>query len=116
MGADEFYFHLYHTGEVIPGGNIDIKAAGLPSAPVMLALGAGIKDPPISTLYGDLYIAFPILQFNIGAIPSNGILVFPATVPTFWNPLEKKPLQALFGQVGNQNFVLSNLMVLAVKK
>ena len=34
MGADEFYYHLYSMGDVIPGGSIEMKVIGSPSAPV----------------------------------------------------------------------------------
>ena len=30
MGADEFYTHLYWTGDATAGGNIEVKLVGLP--------------------------------------------------------------------------------------
>jgi len=36
MGADEFWYHLYPTGAVKPGGAIDVKIAGQPGKPVLL--------------------------------------------------------------------------------
>ena len=75
MGADEFHPHLYHAGDVVPGGPVDIKIIGPPAAPVTLALGSGIQDPPQPTPYGDLYLAFPLTQFKLGAVQANGVLV-----------------------------------------
>lgn len=115
IGADEYYLHLYHSGDVIPGGAFDINVVGIPYASVILALGAGIQDPPQVTLFGDLYLDWPIQQFNIGTIPSDGVLIFLATVPSFWIPGDEKPLQALMGPITNPNSMLSNLMVLEVE-
>jgi hypothetical protein len=55
------------------------------------------------------------MQFKIGTIPSHGVLLYPATIPTFWNPGEQYPVQALVGPLGNPNSVLTNLMVLTVE-
>jgi len=59
MGADEFYDHLYFTGVPRPGVNIDIRVTGFPGFPVLLALGAGIQNPPLPTPYGNLYLLLP---------------------------------------------------------
>ena len=77
MGADEFHPHLYHMGTVTPGGKIQVKVVGNPGvAPVTLALGKGIQDPPQSTPYGNLYLVLPPLQkFNLGSIPSTGVVL-----------------------------------------
>jgi hypothetical protein len=115
MGADEFYTHLYHLGSVVPGKLFGIRVAGFPTAPVVLGLGAGIKDPPQVTPYGDLYLDFPIKQFKIGAIPASGILAYNAKVPAIWSPGDEKPLQALVGPFGNPNSELTNLHVLVVE-
>jgi hypothetical protein len=115
MGADEFHTHLYYLGSVEPGKMIGIRVAGFPSAPVLLGLGTTILDPPQATPYGDLYLGFPIKQFNLGPIPADGILSFNAKVPAVWNPGEEKPLQALVGPLGNPNSVLTNLLVLVVE-
>jgi hypothetical protein len=45
MGADEYYYHLYHTGDVIPGSSIDVKIVGYPGAIVALALNDTTVDP-----------------------------------------------------------------------
>ncbi len=116
MGADEYYYHLYHSGEVVPGGSIDIKIVGYEGAPVTLALGSGIVDPPVSTQHGDLYLPWPPLwQGMIGTVPSSGVLTFSVTVPTGWICNEQHPLQALIGPRGGAFTQLSNLMLLTVE-
>jgi len=115
IGADEFYRHLYHLEPVVPGNLLTLKVVGTPSAPVILALGASIKDLPVSTQYGDLWLNFPLMKFQLGAIPSDGILGFSATVPNFWLAGQQKPLQALVGPLGNPASMLTNLDVLVVE-
>jgi hypothetical protein len=117
MGADEFYQHLYHLGTVIPGQGIEIKVTGAPgAAPVTLALGSGVQDPPQPTPYGDLHLVLPpIFKANLGAIPASGVLAYPATVPLFWSAGDQHPLQALIGPLGNPGSVLTNLLVLTVE-
>jgi len=116
MGADEYYYHLYHVGDVIPGSPIDIKVVGYPSAPITLYLGSGIQDPPLSTQYGDLWLNWPPLwQGNIGKVQSNGVLVFSATVPTSWMSGSEQPLQALVGPMSGPWTRLANLEVLVVE-
>ncbi len=115
MGADEFHTHLYHTGDVVPGGVIEIKTVGTPAMPVRLALGSGIQDPPQSTQYGDLYLLPPYAQFSLGSIPSNGVLVVPGTVPGSWQAGDVHPFQALVGPLGNPASELTNLHCLQVQ-
>lgn len=115
MGADEFYPHLYHLGAVVPGNPLTLKVVGTPSATVILALGAGIQDPPQSTLYGDLWLSWPIQPFSIGAMPADGVLSYLTTVPGWWLPGGSKPLQALVGPIGNPTSVLTNLETLVVE-
>ena len=43
-----------------------------------------MREQPLQTPYGDLYLTFPIRPFNIGTIPSNGVLVSSQTVPSWW--------------------------------
>ena len=100
MGADEFYTHLYWTGDATPGGSAALKFVGLPgTAPVQLWLGSGIMDPPMQTKYGEWYLQFPLLaNVGLGAIPSpDGVLVLPFTLPpTTPTPLTL-PFQAVIG-------------------
>ena len=114
MGADEYYYHLYHMGDIIPGSPIDLKVVGYPTAPVTLYLGSGIADPPYSTQHGDFWLNWPpVWQGAIGNVPSDGLLVFPVTVPTAWTTGEEHPLQALVGPWGGSFTQLTNLEVLA---
>jgi hypothetical protein len=116
MGADEFHPHLYHTGTAVPGGAVVVKVAGAPgTAPILLALGAGVLDPPQPTPYGDLFIALPpVRTFNLGAVPATGILAFPGSVPLSWQPGDTFPFQALLGPLAPGS-TLTNLMVLHVE-
>jgi|GEM_PF-2228268 len=115
IGANEFHTHLYHLGNVIPGGKIQIKVVGDPGTkPVRLALGSGIQDPPQPTPYGDLYLTLPPARiFNLVGVPSNGVRVVLATVPASWQSGESYPFQALVGPLAPGS-VLSNLMVMTV--
>jgi len=116
MGADEFYYHLYQVGIVSPGFNIDIKVAGYPSAPVVLYLGSGLADPPHSTQHGDFFLNWPPLWHGkVGTIPAEGILTFPATVPSGWASGSEHPFQSLVGPWGGAYTRLSNAMVLTVE-
>jgi len=116
MGADEFHVHLYHTGSVVPGGPISIDVVGAPgTAPVFLALGSGIQDPPRPTPYGNLYLVLPPLKtFNLGAVPSSGILVLQANVPGAWQSGDAFPFQALLGPLVPGS-TLTNLLLLRVE-
>jgi len=115
MGADEFDTRLYHVGDVIPGGLIQIRVLTTPATPITLAMGAGIQDPPQSTMYGDLYLKWPIMQFSMGTTSQYGVAFYPATVPTFWVAGDEKPLQALVGPLGSPYSFLTNLHVLVVQ-
>lgn len=112
MGADEFHTHLYCTGDKVIGGTVDIKFIGAPSAsPVVLWLGSGVLNPPMSLPpYGDWHLQFPVLfGVNFGAIPSNGNLWFSSPVPLGLPLPLDLPLQA---GIGNQ---LTNLCVLEIR-
>lgn len=116
MGADEFYYHLYHRGDVIPGAPINLRLIGYPDAPVLLALGAGLLNSPIGTQHGDLWLDWPPLwQGQIGTISANGLLSFPATVPVEWSSGEEFALQALVGSWGGQWTRLTNAETLFVE-
>jgi hypothetical protein len=117
MGADEFWFHLYHSGDVVPGGTIALNIVGGPGmAPVMLAVGSGIQNPPQGTPYGNLYLLLPAaVLIKLGAVPSNGILAHSATVPAVWMPGDEKPLQALVGSLSSPRARLTNLLILTIE-
>jgi hypothetical protein len=116
MGADEYYYHLYHTGTVSPGSPIDVKVVGYPGAAVTLFLGVGIQDPPYFTQHGDFWLTWPpVWQADLGTVPGDGVLVYPATVPSGWVTSEQHPLQSLVGPWGGPWSHLTNLMVLTVQ-
>ncbi len=115
MGADEFHRHLYHVGPVVAGSTMRVNVVGDPRASVMMAVSMYVQDPPQSTMYGDLYLDWPVIQGSFGAIPSNGILKKTIAVPYFWLPGEQWPIQALVGPRGNPDSRLTNLHVLAVE-
>jgi len=109
MGADEFYYHLYHTGDAIPGGTVEIKIVGYFQAPVTLGWGLAIIDPPFPTPHGDLYI-WPIARWCfIGNIPPSGVLSIPVTLSSNWQSGDHAPLQAMVGPWGGTWTTLTNL-------
>jgi len=116
MGADEYYYHLYHVGDVVPGSPIDIKVVGYPTAQVALALNDFIIDPPLNTPHGDLYILWPTLWSGfLGNISATGILTLSTTVPIGWTSAERYYLQALVGQWGDPSTMFTNYEVLSVE-
>ena len=116
MGADEFFYHLYHEGSLVPGQAITVKIVGAPTLPVLLAMGSGILDPPLSTAHGDLYLPLPLVaQFPLGNVPSNGVRAFETTVPLSWVTGTEHPFQALVGPWGGAFTRLTNLMVLVAQ-
>ncbi|MHC4945034.1 MAG: right-handed parallel beta-helix repeat-containing protein [Planctomycetota bacterium] len=113
MGADEFYTHLYCTGEFTPDGLIEGKLVGLPgTSPVGLFLGSGVLDPPVTTAWGNFYLQSPWLMIPLVPIPANGALVLPATIPGTPPAPYDLPMQALFGIAPDS---LSDLFVMEVR-
>jgi len=82
----------------------------------VLALGR-IKDPPVATPYGDLYLELPpIWNKNLGAIPSpDGVLLVPVLIPAGAPPGYLFPLQALIGPLGGTSTRLTNLVMIFVE-
>jgi len=116
IGADEYWFHTYHIGGVIPGSSIDLKVVGWPTAPVTLALDDGLANPPVPTPHGDLYLPWPPYWYgNIGNIPSSGILTLPVPVPLSWSSGDHYYLQSLIGPWDGPYTRLSNLLTLTVE-
>jgi hypothetical protein len=116
IGADEFYFHLYHSGDVSPGSNLDLCIVGGPGMPVLLGHSTTLQNPPQSTAWGDLYLTPPLRwSSTIGTIPANGVLTFPITVPGYWSPGDEKYFQALVGAPSGPQTTLTNLDSLEVK-
>ncbi|MHC4942017.1 MAG: right-handed parallel beta-helix repeat-containing protein [Planctomycetota bacterium] len=110
MGADEFHLHLYHTGSVTPGGNIKGVIVGSPgAAPVGLFLGSGVLDPPANTMWGKYYLKPPWFLIVLWPIPSNGLMILPATLPGTPPAPYDLPMQALVTDS------LTNLSILRVR-
>jgi hypothetical protein len=109
IGADEFYTHLYVTGDVTPGGDVALKFVGEPDAPMCLFIGAGILEPPLQTMWGEFYIKAPWVQVNLPPVPSSGIMVLTGTLPDPPPAPYDLPMQAIIGDS------LTNLCVLEVR-
>ncbi len=114
VGADEFYYHLYYTGDAVPGGTIDVKIIGHPQTLVTLAWGQEVLDPPFPSQYGDLYIYPFIWKGSVGNISNHGVLSIPFTVPSGWTSGFQAPLQALVGAPGWIYSRLTNLLMLTI--
>jgi len=112
MGADEFYTHLYYTGDATPGKDITINLIDVPtSKPVYLWVGSGVFDPPLhSKKFGDWYLQPPLLMgMFLGAIPQpRGVLSHHYRFnPSL--PVMDIPMQALIGKR------LTNFSVISVR-
>jgi len=115
MGADEFYSRLYHMGDVVAGSTVRIRIVGDPQAPVILAWGQKLLDPPVPTQHGDCHIWPFVWSGYVGLVPSNGVLILPLTISTSWSPGGHAPLQALIGPWGGGATRLTNLDVVRVE-
>ncbi|MFH1998404.1 MAG: right-handed parallel beta-helix repeat-containing protein, partial [Planctomycetota bacterium] len=114
MGADEFYTHLYVTGNTTPGGAIQGKFIGMPGAtPMGLFVGTGILPMPAHTMWGKFWLQAPwVLIAPLGAIPADGVMVLTTTLPGSTPAPYDIPMQALIGLNPDS---LSNLYVLQVR-
>jgi hypothetical protein len=113
IGADEFHPHLYCTGDFTPGGSIMGKLVGFPGAsPVGLFIGSGILEPSQPTMWGHFHLQQPWIMVSLVPIPSDGILVLPATIPFTPSSPYDLPMQALIGLNPDS---LTNLYVLEVR-
>lgn len=113
MGADEFYTHMYITGDVTPGGSIEGKMVGLPgTTPVGLFIGSGVRSTPAPTAYGDFYLLPPKILIPLIPIPASGVLVVPTTIPSTPSAPYDLPMQGL---VGLNPDSLTNLCVMEVR-
>lgn len=72
MGADEFHTHLYfqNTLNIIDAPNL---------SPVILFASTGILGTPISTMYGEWWLQFPVVPIPLGAINTNGLIQLTCT-------------------------------------
>jgi hypothetical protein len=99
MGAFEFQTHLYLTGDFVPAGHVQAHFVGVPgTTPVALWFGSGVLDPPLSTPYGNWYLAPPLIFPGfLGAIPPEGVLVVEGILPLLPPAPYDLYLQALVG-------------------
>jgi len=113
IGADEFYPHLYLTGNPRPGGRISINVIGDPGPVVTLGLSTNpeVFDPPILIpgIAGKLYIKPLFFLIPLGAIPQSGLTKITLTVPKTLPTNTTFPFQALIG------LELSNLMLVTIQ-
>lgn len=114
IGADEFYIHLYITGDRTPGGRIQGKIVGRPgTAPVGLFIGSGVLSSPMNTLWGPFHLQAPWFLFGpLGPMPTEGIMVLPTDLPTSPPAPYDIPMQALIGLTPES---LTNLQLLEVR-
>lgn len=114
IGADEFYPHLYVTGDAAPGGNVEGMILGpAGTTPVGLFVGSGLLTPPYFTQWGLFYLETPLFLFELGPIPSNGLLKVPATLPLSPPAPYDLHMQALVGLKAWES--LTQLCVLEVR-
>jgi hypothetical protein len=114
MGADEFYTHLYYTGEATPGGTVQNKFLGAPGCALAICAGTGVLPDPIPTKWGEWWnewwLEFPIVgPISLGSVPSNGVYVLPAVLPPDIPGSYSIPMQAFLGES------LTNLCVMEVE-
>lgn len=116
IGADEWCYHLYTDGAVIPGAPVNLKVIGYPTAGVVLFLGSGTLSPPFQTQYGKVWLKAPILwKEYLGIVPADGLLIFSAVVPASWSTSTEHPFQALVGPLGGSWTRLTNLEKILVE-
>jgi len=117
MGADEYHIHLYCRGDIIPSTPIDIMVVGLPVKPISLLLSDQYLDPPMPTLFGDLYLAPPFLYEGfIGKTHSiDGWRKLTVTVPAQWQLGDTYYIQARVGAWYDLEAALTNPVILSVK-
>jgi len=111
MGADEFAPHLYYWIDIDSGPTL--RVAGRPDmTPVTLIQGSGVRDEPVATPYGDLYLLYPaVRKIDLGTIPSSGVLITPVTAPGPFQPWVEYPFQALIGDTTNPDSTFTNLLL-----
>ncbi|MHC4942114.1 MAG: right-handed parallel beta-helix repeat-containing protein [Planctomycetota bacterium] len=113
MGADEFYRHLYLTGDFAPGGSVECKLVGLPgTSPNALFFSSCVHNPPMPTAWGNFHLKAPWRMLPLMPIPGDGVLVLPSTIPATPPAPYDLPMQALIGLDPDS---LSNLFLMEVQ-
>jgi WD40 repeat protein len=97
--VDAFETHLYYTGSAYPGGTVELRLIGPPAAsPVGLWAGSGLLDPPLPSMWGNWYIAFPLFgPVVLPPIPAQGVQSLLITIPSSPSGPYDIPLQSLIG-------------------
>jgi len=86
------------------------------SSPVSLSRGAGIQFPPLPTAHGKIFLTLPVLNsWILSDIPANGVYDEKVNVPAAWSSGEMYPYQALLGNWGDPDAVLTNLLKVEVE-
>ena len=83
MGADEFYEHLYFSGDNYSGSCLYTNFIGYPSNdPVYLILGLQALKDPIPTIYGSFYLMPPLIELGpFGPMKLNGKISYRTVIP-----------------------------------
>jgi len=111
MGADEFYRHLYFTGNAWPDGDIELKFIDAPWTTIQgILIGVAIYDPPMHGAYGDLYVSPILTVLGLGLVPQKGVFVLPGIIPVTFPSDLTVYFQAMMGMQ------LTNLCVMYVQE
>jgi hypothetical protein len=79
------------------------------TVPVYIWFGSGVIDPPISTHWGDWYLLPPYIETGyLPAIPAEGVMDLPTTLPVSYPAPYDIPMQAAVG-------IFTNLCTLRVR-
>jgi hypothetical protein len=110
MGADEFYPHLYVTGDATPGGAIELKLTGAPgTSPVAYFIGTSVWNPPLPWWpYGFWYLKDNVIgPFMLPPIPSpGGVHLLAGNIPAFPPAPYTVYLHGLIGSTSTNLFTL----------
>jgi len=109
MGADEFHRHLYCTGDMAPGGNVQVNLVGDQGLVVWLFISPAKLNPPLPSAYGDWYLAWPFIGPIITTIPQSGVCQIPFIIPANFPAPLNVYLQSFVGSY------LTNLSVMGIK-
>ncbi len=120
IGADEYDWHVYSIAGIVSGGAGTLRLIGDPAAagPFVLYLGniqAGVRDNPLGTQYGDLWLYPPYGPMGFfSGLSAAGFADLPGTIPSKIAPGTRLPVQVLIGPLGQTGTFLSNLLLLLV--
>jgi hypothetical protein len=83
IGADEFSSRFYYVGPTAPGSSGLLRFLDYPGTAIgAWAVSFGLNEPPLPTVFGPLYLAFPWIPFGAaGATDASGQWSLPLTIP-----------------------------------